>query len=309
MSSGKDYDEFRNFVACSQLKPVHRSEMSQLFQPSSQIHSHRNSMNKAYSSTQQVSYNRDATSVSDQLDLKKIGSIVNRRTNKEKKGKKRSKHKVNRGFDVLKKLGKSGCSSGETLHYLLSTTEVLPLTKVQSKVQNGEEASHQDTTNNKTYQILNEVFSQNASSFEINNDILGKIVEALELFLQRIEIADICEVNQILKPIIGFSEVQINNFTFCIRFLYFWISEMSKTGRFSINVMFLNEKQTSALTKIFAFFERLTGADDNSATDCTDEQTKIRDGNICNLFNIEKNELENIFTPKDVERLRSIYIT
>ena len=176
--SGKDYDEFRNFVSCSQLKPVHRSEMSQLFQPSTQIHSHRNSMNKAYSSTRQDSYNRDATSVSDQLDLrKKIGSAVDCRTKKDHKGKKKSKNKKgSRGFDLQKKLGKSGCSTEETLHYLLSTTKVSPLTKVHSKVKNREVPSHQNSTEEKMNQIVHDVFTQNASCFEINNDIFSQSI-------------------------------------------------------------------------------------------------------------------------------------
>ena len=244
MNEGKDYDEFKNFVACSQQKAVPRSEMNQLFHGNSSTAASRKA-NKVCFQNEKNALQDLYTSLSFSTNTKKIKKKSKMLSFPSKSYPKRPRSSMD-----LEREWKVFCNSPEeTLRYLMiPASSSLELEMQQLK------KSNSGMLVPKKLRIEPEEVPRSLCQVEIAASIMGAIIEALfylassnmkSVFAKEsdaVEINDWCATNQA-------EMVHIQNF------VYRWMSALVECGRFSLNLEFLSEGQKHSIVSIFRFLE------------------------------------------------------
>lgn len=255
-----NYNEFSNFVACSQLKPIQSSEMGDLFTHRHERHHHMDKPNKA--PMNKVCHNTlNANNIqSTPLDLPKWNTSQSLKTNdqkpptseklQKKPGMKTKKYKdaaVTNSFE-LEREWKAMCQTKvQTLQYLSASC------RNQDRNQGTLQSCVNNTGNHITIipsqlRLSPEQVSECLCRVEMDPDMMGDILIALDFLISLLHSGTNEEEEK--HPIILLGE-RYDIFSF----IYRWMKSISLCGRFCLNVEFLNDVQKQCMVSIIQFME------------------------------------------------------
>jgi len=242
----KNYDEFKSFVACSNLQPVQRNEMSQLFMPREYNNSlmkqtRPNKLSNSFSELDQATKKllnglRISSNENQDASIIPIVSAARNRTNSITNS--LSLTNVPSTFLELEKQWRYYCTSVEsTLQYILLSTDVTE--------------NHDDNNSMVKYplfiptslRLCPEYVCCKLCKMEMSSEMFGDLIAALFHLLKdsttyEIETSTVVEKNhEIIQS--------------CILFAYKWIKCLPKSGGFDLNIAFLNQKQKQFVVSIF----------------------------------------------------------
>jgi len=273
----KDYDEFKNFVACSQLKAVPHSEMNQLFVGGNApqvINEGSRNLNKACPS------DKTDSAFEGCADLLKLSTKSRERTHEKRKPKKtggassilKKEMKIPRSPMELQREWKIYCCSPEaTIHYLLAT-EAPTLSDHESR------NCCLDICVPTALRIIPEELCRTIFRVEIDPFIFEDIIMALHHLSSK---GTILTSNEDKNTVVKTDPVLLWNLQY---FVYRWMLALTECGRFSLTVEFLSPHQKSCLSEIFEWLKR----EDSSFRDENGNRNIHRKISIKDLTAIQK---------------------
>jgi len=273
----KDYEEFKNFVACSELNPVKRSEMSKLFQKEAFSLTSNRPQNKAC--TEYGFDNGVALLVGLDTDSS-IKNIMIRQdgfqSSRVSQSATRRESPPNTVMELEKEWRLNCRTSHETSRYLLAPAgSCVPVEK------SSDDDSKAFLVVPQVLRILPKDICSNVCKAEMNADIFGGIIQALDLILFG------SDINQQPKRFALGPEIEIP--LEVQRFVHIWMAELTLSGGFALNIEFLTSSQKQCVRSILDSLERLShNIQPHSVSSCT---TKLR----------------HLLSEEGVKRLRQLY--
>jgi hypothetical protein len=271
---GKDYDEFRNFVSVSQLKPMSGSDISGLFNGSTASIarglSNAGGMNRGGQSSigglEDIVQMRKGASnpfmseanVDKRLESLSLGFAP---LNNVKGGTVASNSKKSsRSFDDFLKEWKRCCpTANATLSFLTRIDSSRPLEN--------------------QFLIRPNVMCEEYFSADIDSDILGDIVEALHILIDVYEAVEIpsaiasksgeydsCNEANGMAELLS-SEVNV------LHFIHNWLNALSSCGRFKLGISFLMPDQRIKLKALTRWVETRAADITNAESECRRDGT------------------------------------
>ena len=261
----KNYDEFKNFVACSNLQPVQRHEMNQLFISTETQHAmNRNRPNKVFNSSSEM----DQTSKK-LLEGLRITSTSNSTSATEQSSSQVCTRtscdlssKVPETLMEFEKEWRYFCTSVDaTLQYIL-----LPLGSTNYVYDKG------NFFVPIKLRLCPDYVCCKLCKVEMNSGIFGELLQALRYLL---EVSEGYRVDHsIVEEVLCSEDANIQNSHL---FVFQWMKYLRLSGGFELNIAFVNSHEKNAIRAIFEImnkrlFKRARGEDfqeDHTVSDST----------------------------------------
>ena len=280
--SSKDYSEFKDFVAASQLKPVSSSDMGQLFQQRQKMSG---IGSVSGSGSQSGSGGRRFNQVCSGEDLKSLydfdfslrskkssGSSLNTNTNTNTNANTKQKGKITTTTTMKKEKKKKQCSS-------LAPTNAMELEREWRKLKlckspsstlrylllpaNANANANASTTETPMVLIPKKLRLTPESAaalckIEMESSMMGDILQALDYFISvSTKPSTICTVPASGSGSASVKSTETENETETEpwNFVYRWMKSLTKCGRFDLNVEFFEHHQKIIIASIFKYLE------------------------------------------------------
>jgi hypothetical protein len=251
--TSKDYDEFKNFVSVSQLKPTSGREVSSLF-AGSLGSVPRGFRNFAYHD-RYVGNGQDIIGGYGDIIQRRKDAVPNIYERHQTKAKS-SGGKVSRSCGLPnsstnKAANLSNKSSRETYDFLRDWNQQCKTPEETISFLTRIEATNDvlDSNSKREFLLSPDDTCKRHFSTDIDSEILGDIIEGLHL-LSEMHAGQNGDVSPNDHPSINNIKCAGSN---VIRFVDAWLQSLARCGRFGLSVSFLTSKQDQKLKELFAF--------------------------------------------------------
>jgi hypothetical protein len=258
-----DYNEFRNFVAASQLKPVQSSEMGQLFVQQQSTRSSNCAVSKSRSrigpnkvcreKDNQIIHDFDLPSKFDRM------SIHKKKNGHGLKTLDTTKHSAPRNAMELEREWRKWCKTPvSTLKYLLLPSGSLPA-KMSVEELTVEEEKHIPVV--PTDLRLSPETVARFCRVEMDSSMMEAVLEALHYYMSLILCKDLGNSKGSTDDIIHSTSGSISIAPW--NFIYMWIMSITKCGRFDLNVDFFEAKHNNFISSTLKNLEKLVDGNES----------------------------------------------
>jgi hypothetical protein len=244
----KNYDEFKSFVACSNLQPVKRDEMSQLFTSTeSRISMNQNRPNKVLNSSSEIDRTTkkllEGLGINSSTSNKQQSSTIIQ-SSQRRPGSSMDLSKVPTTFMELEKEWRYFCTTVDTaLQYIL-----LP---IGSSI-NSMEKSHFSVPVN--LRLCPEYVCCKLCKVEMSSSIFGDLIVALYSFLESSDQGE--RTKDYISSDEDICKDDANATQSSILFVFQWIKYLRQAGGFDLNIAFLTDNQKRLLGKLFEIMDK-----------------------------------------------------